>query len=44
MRLLLTLVGILIAISLVVLACADLDDGDGADEDFLGAPIMVVGQ
>jgi hypothetical protein len=44
MRLLLTLVGILIAISLIMLACADLDDGDDANEDFLGAAIMVVGQ
>jgi len=44
MRLLLTLLGILIAIGLVVLACADLDAGDDADGEFLGAPITVVGQ
>jgi hypothetical protein len=44
MRLLLVLVGILLAISLVALACADLDDGDGEDGGFLAAPIMVVGQ
>ena len=44
MRVLLTLLGIFIAISLAALACGDLDDAGGDDEGCHGLPIVIVSQ
>lgn len=44
MRVLLTLLGIFILVSLVALACSALDDAGSDDADFVGLPISVVSQ